>query len=41
MFFSFAAALATASETPKMALAPRTDLFLVPSIEIICLSIFS
>ena len=25
MFFSFAAALATASETPKMALAPRTS----------------
>ena len=39
MFFSLAAALATANETPSVAFAPNLDLFNVPSIEIINLSI--
>ena len=40
-FNSFAAAFATANDTPKIALAPSLDLLAVPSISHICLSIYS
>ena len=39
VFSEIAAAFATASETPKIAFAPNLDLFSVPSILIINLSI--
>ena len=38
--YSFAAALATANDTPSVALAPSLPLFSVPSISINFLSIF-